>query len=295
MPSSHLTAQFTHPIEVDAAVAGSSRPVRTLVLVSCKGGAGKSVLATNLAVALQHRNKQVLLVDTDWGLASIDQLLGLAPNATLADVVASRCSLTNVLLEGPHGLLVAPAPLGLTSMTQLSPQRCLGLMHAFSELPHELDLMLVDTATGLSQLLLLLSQAAHEVCIIVSDEPSSITKATALIGTLCQHAVHHVYCIANAVADAQAGQTLYTELSHRCQPFERTACLSYLGFVPFDEMLQLAIQRQQPVVTLYPSSASARSIDAIAQRISRWQPPNRSRGELEFFIERMISTTKVRA
>ena len=295
MPSSHLTAKMPHPLHADAAVAGSNRPVRTLVLVSGKGGAGKSVLAANLAVALQHRNKQVLLVDTDWGLASIDQLLGLAPHATLADVIASRCSLTNILLEGPHGLLVAPAPLGLASMAPLSPQHCLGLMHAFSELPHELDLMIVDTATGLNQLFLLLSQAAHEVCIIVGDEPSSITKVTALVGTLCQHAVHHVYCIANGVADAQAGQALYTELSHRCQPFERTACLSYLGCVPFDEMLQLAIQRQQPVITLYPSSASARSIDAIAQRISRWQPPDRTRGELEFFTERLISTTKVRA
>ena len=64
--------------------------------------------------------------------------------------------------------------------------------------------------------------------------------------------------------------------------------LNYLGCVPQDDWLRLSVQRQQPVVKLYPASPAAQAIQEIARRTARWQAPTEPRGGVEFFLERIL-------
>ena len=58
--------------------------------------------------------------------------------------------------------------------------------------------------------------------------------------------------------------------------------------MPQDDWLRRAVQRQQAVVKAYPGSPSARAIAEIARTTARWQPPVGARGNVEFFVERLI-------
>src|SRR5690606_13001817 len=60
--------------------AGSARRAGQIIAVGGgKGGAGKTVLSTNLSVALAERGHRVLLVDADLGGANVHTVLGVPP------------------------------------------------------------------------------------------------------------------------------------------------------------------------------------------------------------------------
>ncbi|TWI02811.1 flagellar biosynthesis protein FlhG [Luteimonas cucumeris] len=279
----------TSPRSTPAAV-GDFHPVRVIAITGGKGGVGKTNLSVNLAVSLAEQGKRTLLMDADLGLANVDVLLGLSPRHTLADLVAGRCTLDEVLVEGPDGLLIVPASSGFRHMAELQPAEHVGLVHVFSELQRALDVMVVDTAAGITDSVLTFCQAAQDTVVVVCDEPASITDAYALVKVLSrERGVDRVHVVANMVRDPNEGRRLYEKLARVCERFLGDVALHYLGAVPQDDWLRRAVQRQQAVVKAYPGSPSARAINDIARLAARWQPPAAARGNVEFFVERMIS------
>ena len=269
---------------------GSMHPVQVIAVTGGKGGVGKTNVSVNLSLALAELGRRVMLLDADLGLANVDVLLGLTPKYTLADLVAQRCQLEDVLLEGPEGLLIVPASSGFRHMAELSPAEHVGLVNVFSELQRALDVMVVDTAAGITDSVLTFCQAAQDTVVVVCDEPASITDAYALVKVLSrERGVDRVHVIANMVRDPNEGRKLYEKLARVCERFLGDVALHYLGAVPQDDWLRRAVQRQQAVVKAYPGSPSARAINEIARVTARWQPPTGARGNVEFFVERMIN------
>ena len=264
-------------------------PVRSIAVTGGKGGVGKTNLSVNLAASLAGPGKRTLLLDADLGLANVDVLLGLSPQHTLADLVSGRCELDEVILEGPNGMLVVPAASGRRHMAELQPAQHVGLVNVFNELQRDLDILIVDTAAGITDSVLTFCQAAQDAVVVVCDEPASITDAYALIKVLSrERGVDRLQIVANMVRDPNEGRLLYDKLSRVCEKFLGDVSLNYLGHVPQDDWLRLSVQRQQPVIKAYPSSPSAQAIAEIARRTSRWQAPTSARGNVEFFVERII-------
>ena len=269
---------------------GAFHPVRVIAVTGGKGGVGKTNVSVNLAVSLAEMGKRTLLMDADLGLANVDVLLGLSPKFTLADLVAGRCQLEDVLLEGPEGLMVVPASSGFRHMAELTPAEHVGLVHVFSELQRALDVMVVDTAAGITDSVLTFCQAAQDTVVVVCDEPASITDAYALIKVLArERGLDRVHVIANMVRDPNEGRKLYEKLSRVCERFIGDVSLNYLGAVPQCDWLRMAVQRQQAVATAYPASPSARAIAEIARRAARWEAPASPRGNIEFFVDRLLA------
>ena len=291
MPSPE-TLSLRQRATVDAVRQAPARPgpVRTIAITGGKGGVGKSTLAVNLAVALGGLGQRTLLLDADLGLANVDVLLGLQPRATLAELIAGRCGIEDILVDGPNGILVVPAASGRRQMAQLTTAEHIGLVNVVSSLQNELDVLVVDTAAGLNDSVLTFCQASQEVVLVVCDEPASITDAYALIKVLArERGVARVHVVANMVRDTNEGRTLYNKLVRVCERFLADISLNHLGSVPQDDWLRLAVQRQQPVVKAYPASPSARAINEIASMTARWQPPTVGRGGVEFFFERLLT------
>ena len=267
----------------------SLAPVRSIAVTGGKGGVGKTNLSVNLAASLAGLGKRTLLLDADLGLANVDVLLGLSPQNTLADLVSGRCELDEVILEGPNGMLVVPAASGRRHMAELQPAQHVGLVNVFNELQRDLDILIVDTAAGITDSVLTFCQAAQDTVVVVCDEPASITDAYALIKVLArERGLDRVHVIANMVRDPNEGRKLYEKLARVCERFLGDVALHYLGAVPQDDWLRRAVQRQQAVVKAYPGSPSARAIAEIARTTARWQPPVGARGNVEFFVERLI-------
>lgn len=269
----------------------SSHPVKVIAVTGGKGGVGKTNLSVNLGVALAEMRRRVVLMDADLGLANVDILLGLNAQFTLADVLSGKRSLQQVMLNGPGGLKVIPASSGVQQMASLSAAEHAGIIHAFSELADQLDILIVDTAAGISDTVVSFVRAAQEIVVVVCDEPSSITDAYALMKVLNKdHGVTRFRVVANMCRTVSEGQKLFAKLNAVCERF-LDASIQYIGPIPFDENVRKAVQARKPLLEYAPRCKASQAIKAVAQKLDQLPVQRNARGHLEFFFERLLSVS----
>lgn len=263
-------------------------PVQVIAVTGGKGGVGKSNISINLSVCLAGMGRRVALLDADLGLANIDVLLGLTPQKNLENVLAGECSLLDILVPGPGGIRIIPASSGTQRMTTLGAMEHAGLIHAFSEISDQLDVLVIDTAAGISDSVVSFVRASQEILVVVCDEPSSITDAYALIKLLNrEYDVERFRVVANMTRSTQEGRNLYNKLTKVTERF-LDVTLQYVGHVPFDETVRKAVQRQRAVVDVSPHSKAALAFKQLAGKVDLWPLPTNPRGHLEFFVERLV-------
>ena len=265
-----------------------AHPVQVIAVSGGKGGVGKSNVSVNLGIALAQKGRRVVLLDADLGLANIDVLLGITANRNLQDVLAGDCDLKDVLVNGPGGIKIVPASSGTQRMTQLSPMEHAGLINAFSELGDQIDVLIVDTAAGISESVVSFLRASQELLLVVCDEPTSITDAYALIKLMNRdYGTNRFRILANQVRNEQEGRHLFEKLTRVTERFLDVA-LQYVGIVPYDEAVKKAVQRQRAVLDAYPRAKASLAIKALADKVDSWPLPSSPRGHLEFFVERLV-------
>ena len=285
---------FMSEMRVDQAAGlrrmAQPRPVRVIAITSGKGGVGKTNVSVNLSVALSDTGKRVMLLDADLGLANVDVLLGLRPESNLSHVIDGTRTLEEVIVKGPSGIMVVPAASGVKRLAELSSIENAGLIRAFSELNHDIDTLIIDTAAGINESVTSFSRAAQEVVVVVCDEPASITDAYALIKVLStDFGLHRFRVLANQVQSAQEGRDLFSKISRVTDRY-LDVTLEFMGVVPHDDYLRKAVRKQRPVVQAYPRSRSSLAFKTLALKTDRWPVPGAAGGHREFFVERLIQS-----
>lgn len=266
-----------------------SRDVRVIAVASGKGGVGKTQIAVNLAVSLAQSGQSTLLLDADLGLANVDVLLGLHPEASLEQVLDGERSLEEIIVEGPAGLRIIPAASGVSRLANLGMREQGGLISAFSTLPINIDTMVVDTATGIDSGVLGFCGAASDVVVVLCDEPASITDAYALIKLLSrERGVERFQVITNRVRNRAHGAALFRKILAVCDRFLDVS-LCHFGSIPEDSVFSQAAHLQKAIVESYPSSAAGSALKELAHRADRWKAPRTSSGRPLFFVERMLA------
>jgi flagellar biosynthesis protein FlhG len=263
-------------------------PVQVIAVTGGKGGVGKTSVAVNLAAAQAARGKRVLLLDGDLSLANVDVLLGLTPRFTLEHVLDGRCTLEEAIINAPQGFRVIPAASGITRMAELSTAENLGLVQAFSNLTTGLDVLIVDTAAGIANSVRQFCQASQHVLLVVRDEPASLTDAYALVKVLSrEHRTANFRVLANMTQRPGDGEILFRKLERVTSRF-LDVVLDYAGEIPEDPYVRNAIREQRTLMDAYPSSPSGRAFKKLALSTDRWPTASSPRGNLEFFVERLV-------
>jgi len=266
----------------------SLNPVQVVAVTGGKGGVGKSNVSVNLAIGLAEQGKRVVLLDADLGLANLDILLGLSVNRNISDVLAGTAKLSDVMVEGPAGIKIIPASSGAQHMSNLGEVEHAGIITAFSDLADFMDVLIVDTAAGISKTVTSFVRATQEALIVVTDEPTSVTDAYALIKVLNRDCrMSRFRMVANMVKTPKEGQMLFNKLVKVTDRFLDVS-LQYCGAIPMDEAVRKAVQRQKAVLEAYPRSKAAVAYRSLAQKVATWPLPTTPKGNLEFFVERLI-------
>lgn len=263
--------------------------VKVITVTGGKGGVGKSNVTLNMGVAMAAQGKRVLLLDADLGLANIDVMLGLRVQRNLSHVLSGECTLDDIIIEGPYGLMIIPATSGTQSMVELSPAQHAGLIRAFSEMKTVIDVLLVDTAAGISDMVLSFSRAAQDILVVVCDEPTSITDAYALIKILSrEYGVFRFKVVANMVRSLREGQELFSKLTRVTDRF-LDASLELVACIPYDNNVRQAVKKQKVIVDAFPKSPASLAFRALANKAMGWPTPHQPGGHLEFFIESLLN------
>lgn len=263
-------------------------PVQTIAVTSGKGGIGKTSIAVNLALALAKEGHRTMLLDADLGMANVDVLLGIHTEVNLVNVLRGEQRLDEIIVNGPDGLMIVPAASGVKQLTELGSSECAGLVRAFSELNHQIDTLVIDTATGISESVASFCGASNEILVIIGNEPASQRDSVALIKLLhSEYAVARFHVLANMVLTAREGSELFKRILELFAD-EHGVVISYAGYIPYDDALRKAVMHHQAVVAAFPHSRSAMALRHLARRAINWPCPDRARGHLEFFVERLF-------
>jgi flagellar biosynthesis protein FlhG len=266
----------------------NSKPVRVIAITSGKGGAGKTNLSVNLGIALAQTGQRVAILDADMGLANVDILIGVYPKFNLSHVLSGEKTLADIMMEGPSGIRIIPGASGIQKMAELSSTEQAAMIHAFSEIDQELDVLIVDTAAGISASVVNFARACQEIIVVVCDEPTSLTDAYAFIKLLNRdYKLTNFHIVANMVKTVEQGQALFQKLIKVTDHY-LDVTLRFVGSVPYDENLRKSVQKQSPVVAAFPNTKATLAIKDIAAKINRWPLKTGTGSFIEFFVERMI-------
>jgi flagellar biosynthesis protein FlhG len=162
------------------------------------------------------------------------------------------------------------------------------VIQAFSTLVDQPEVLIVDTATGISDSVARFVGAAHQAIVVVCDEPASLTDAYALIKVLSKHyGITHFDIVTNQTCDEHEGRRLYEKLSLVANDY-LDVVLRHLGDVPQDQWLRRSVKEQRCVADAYPSSPSGRAFSRLACAIDRPFRGRKVDGSIQFFLESLL-------
>ncbi|MCS5711407.1 MinD/ParA family protein [Candidatus Berkiella aquae] len=264
-----------------------------IAITGGKGGIGKTTLSVNLGIAIAQTGKKTYLLDADFGLSNVDVMLGLKPQFTLLDVIENRASLAQIIIEGPAGLHIIPGASGFARMVDMAARDYGGIIAAFQSLASQVDTLIIDTAAGISDSVIRFAVAANEIMVVVTDEPTSLADAYALIKLLnLRHGIQRFRIIVNLSSSLYEAKKLFAKLTNVTDQYLNVV-LHFLGWVPEDELVRKAIKQQCAVMEAYPSSKAAQCVMTLASQINKLPLPKSQGGQVQFFIEQFINVQNV--
>lgn len=266
----------------------NQKKMRVISVTGGKGGIGKTTLSVNLAVAFAKMNKKVLLFDADLGLANVDVLLGLHAEKNIYDVLSGKCTLNEVCLTGPHGLKIIPSASGVQKMADLSASESAELIRSFSELSDNVDIMIVDLASGISKQVLDFTHASQDILFVICNDPSSLMDSYAVMKILHQkYARSQFGIIVNKVKSSGEGAEVFSRFQETSAKFININ-MNYLGCLPQDDYINIAARERKSVVDSYPNANVTTALKNLCKQIENWHNDDFLSGGIQYFFERLI-------
>jgi flagellar biosynthesis protein FlhG len=138
------------------------------------------------------------------------------------------------------------------------------------------DLLLIDTAAGLSKEIVNYAIHSDEVLIVSNAEPTSVMDAYAAMKMIwASNSETPLSFFMNSVRNPQKAEEAAEKLQMAVNHFLKITAHNR-GSVPFDESVSESIVQQQPVVVFAPYSAAALSFQSIAKKFNLTSAPQRS-------------------
>jgi flagellar biosynthesis protein FlhG len=269
---------------------GRRSNARVIAVTSGKGGVGKTNIVANLGYAFSRLGQKVLILDADLGLGNLDVLLGIAPKYNLSHVITGEKSISEIIVEGPGHMLILPASSGIQELTQLTQSQKIQILKELDKMIDSVDIFLIDTAAGISSNVMDFNVTAHEIIVVVSPEPTSITDAYALMKVLSlKYAEKCCKVIVNQAGTSQQGREVFRQLNLVAERF-LDMTIDYLGSVLFDANITKGVKNQKLVSDLYPDARASKCFSDLARKILHSPATRIPTGNSNFFWHHLIET-----
>ncbi len=210
------------------------------VIVSGKGGAGKSTVACGLGSAFAEAGYKTLLIDADEGLRCLDLMLGVAPDVVFdtGDVLAERCSVADAikLVHGSKNLYLLPAPMEHGTVGE-------ALIELTNSLRTDYNRIIIDSTAGVGDGFNSAVRSADAAIVVVGSDPVSIRDARSVCTLL------HNLCVTarRMVINRYDYKSMKHSLTPHIDNMIDSTALRLIGIVPQDSLLTIsAIKGELP-------------------------------------------------
>ncbi|PKL50785.1 MAG: hypothetical protein CVV42_01920 [Candidatus Riflebacteria bacterium HGW-Riflebacteria-2] len=260
---------------------------RTITVTSGKGGVGKTSLVANMAICLAQSGQRVIILDADLGLANIDVVFGIRPRHNLMDVVNGDMNIDEVMMQGPGGIQIIAGGSGVSELAQLDNEKSQRLFNQLRFLEDKTDFLLIDTGAGISDSVISFCQAADQIVVITTTEPTSLADAYGIIKIISnRRSDSHVSLLVNRVDEEAEGHQVHERVARVAAEFLHFP-VHYLGTLVQDRNMHLAVRQQTPLMLFSPMSPAATGIRKIVSQAFHEIPETVARDGIEGFFTRL--------
>ena len=150
-----------------------------IVVLSGKGGVGKTTSAINLGLAMANLGQKVIVMDGNLSSPNLSIHLGSTYYpVTIHDVMQDKSHIRNAIYKHPTGLKIIPADVSMEAMKFVDFQK---LNQNIQDLHLETDYLIIDGSPGLGRETTKLLEMADEVLIITNQDEASMLDAKRLV------------------------------------------------------------------------------------------------------------------
>ena len=249
---------------------GPLRPANAPQLIgvtSGSTGAGTTTVAVNLAVGYALAGRRTVLVDFNLERPGIAAGCRLDTRYCVADVLAGRRSLHEVLERGPGGIQVVTGPSKPLPGFDAAGDTLRGVLAELSQLGAHADIVMLDIGSSVSRAVQTFWQAADWLLVVSTPEMESLFDTYALIKLFAEsRGDQPVATLMNRASTADVAREANERLTRTCRG-QLGLRVASVGWLPCDAQ-QSAARGGWPIRLEAADSALAREIDRV---IERWQ------------------------
>ncbi|PYZ93128.1 cobyrinic acid a,c-diamide synthase [Salipaludibacillus keqinensis] len=253
---------------------------KVIAVVSGKGGVGKSNFVVNFSLGLQKKQKKVLIIDLDIGMANIDILLGQSSAYSIVDMIEREMSIWSVIEKGPLGLSYVAGGSGLSSIFEMDREKAEFFFNQMESLQEEFDYIFLDMGAGVTSSSTHFILSAHEIFLVTTPEPTSITDAYGMIKYIdIQDAKLPISIIINRAHSKKDSDNTSRNVINVTKQFLNKD-LSYLTTLPDDEIVWKSVRSQKPFMLFAPRSKPSIAIEKAIQQYLNDNPFDQTKEKL---------------
>jgi Flp pilus assembly CpaE family ATPase len=254
LPQSAETLVFA--LRKAARVATATEAGKVVTVFSPKGGSGKTVLATNLAVAAAHSGQETLLIDLDLQFGDSALTLAVAPRATITDLAASAGDVDGeklkafVSTDSRTGVSVLPAPQRPEEADMIGQAELAAILRAAR---NAYDAVVIDTGPLFDAAVLAALDHSDQLLLVSNPEVTSLKNVRIGLETIDRLGFdrERVSLVANRLG--AAGGVGHADI-------EQALDVKIAFELPDDPEVPAAVNRALPVVVADEDSRFARAI-----------------------------------
>jgi pilus assembly protein CpaE len=169
------------PGATTVSIPGSSKKAQVFSVFGLKGGIGRSMLASNLAVAIrnQHPDKEVALIDGNLLHGDLGVILNATDNKTIADIMRNyqtldRDLVSDILVTHSSGVKVLLAPPDAQTGEQVTGEL---MRQVLQHMLGMFDYIVCDTRPSFDEVSLTLLDHSDRILLMLSLELTAIKGA----------------------------------------------------------------------------------------------------------------------
>ena len=205
----------------------------SIAITSGKGGVGKTTISVNLSIAYNKLVNEVLLLDTDLGMANSHVLLGVNPEYTLSDVLSGNKKIDEIVENTNSGVRLISGGSATSNLLNIKNDERFNVLNEIDVYLEKFEnvKLIVDVAAGAEDNAVVFANACGRIVIVVVGEPTSFMDSYALIKTIYQKSSFKNFClIINQTENNKVAYGLFKKFQEITLRFLDVK-LHYVGFI----------------------------------------------------------------